>query len=602
MYEAEVILKCILECIKLIYFAAPEKEPQDNVKDYKSIGNVLRRYVTPDNINNVKPNGPYAKSAIKLGLNNTKNERLNLYVTWRENRGNVKVSDTVFTVVNNENFKKNSVLRKRRNLNNPEQIADAMEKKSDMEKSEMSPIGISSSTVFTPTAECNSDRKKSKTTAISTTSHKVSTRGSIRKQTKVKNQEKIQHTNASNSKTINKKKVYCICNSTKYNWKNKGAMIQCCQCSVWYHYNCLSLQKLPHHDKDSFLFECGLEHCPSNIFLHKPKIGKTIDSKVIEAAEKENELSKDVFLSKLCLTRVCNSTETKTDSDTYQNSTLSTQSELTFKSDILQDRTFKRDKKPSNRLSLKRKTGHSDVKETLENLDKESTKTDLTDSELKIPSDITCSSSESTLPSKKVKQNDIIDSKIKIHSSSPLNFDSSESNVNTVLSSDDLTSNTLKNYSDVFQPELIHNAPDNTQNHFDSKDNKMKAEKEQSTVSTKVHITAKENKKPGLDCFKSDQDLRVNEMENSSHIAGTEGIDEHLGKISDTTLNAESGSNNADKKLNISSTSMQTNSSVIKEIAGDFEMHLKGTRLNEQHRNTCLDFKNIFIESTQLVD
>ena len=65
--------------------AAPEKESQD-VKDYKSIGNVLRRNVTPDNINNIKPNGPYAKSAIKLGLNNTRNERLNLYVTWRENR------------------------------------------------------------------------------------------------------------------------------------------------------------------------------------------------------------------------------------------------------------------------------------------------------------------------------------------------------------------------------------------------------------------------------------------------------------------------------------------------------------------------------------
>ena len=89
-----------------------------------------------------------------------------------------------------------------------------------------------------------------------------------------------------------------------------------------------------------------------------------------------------------------------------------------------------------------------------------------------------------------------------------------------------------------------------------------------------------------MDCFKSDQDLRLNEKENSSQIAGTEGIDEHFGKISDTTLNAESVSNNADNvKLYISSTSMQTNSSAFREITDDFEIYLKGTSLNEQQRN-----------------
>ena len=63
-------------------------------------------------------------------------------------------------------------------------------------------------------------------------------------------------------------------------------------------------------------------------------------------------------------------------------------------------------------------------------------KTELTDIktdvfQLKISSDIVSSSSESTPPSKRVKHNFIIDSKIKIPSSSPLNFESNESKLNT---------------------------------------------------------------------------------------------------------------------------------------------------------------------------
>ena len=141
---------------------------------------------------------------------------------------------------------------------------------------------------------------------------------------------------------------------------------------------------------------------------------------------------------------------------------------------------------------MKLKTGHYDVNETLENLDKENTKTELTDiktdvSKLKISSDIVSSSSESTLWSKRVKHNDIIDSKIKIPSSSPLNyFESSESNMNTVISSNDPISNTPKILNlNYFTIHLIILRIILTAKIIKSKQN---------TVATKVHITAQVNK------------------------------------------------------------------------------------------------------------
>lgn len=294
-------------------------------------------------------------------------------------------------MLNNENFIKKSVLGKRQQQFDEQHYSkksDSTEKMADSEITEMPSVSPSfgNSSDFIAIGK-HKQEKESKITDQASTYHKVITRHSTGKQSKYNKKEKSQHKSSFSKPRDNKmKKVHCICNSTRYTWWRKGDMIQCCQCLVWFHYSCLCLSKLPDHREENFLFECGLEHCPSNIFWKKQendkkpacKTGNAMDG-INENIEKENEISKEQFLSAFDLKRVSDGSEPVTEPDTQENVSfkeiLNVHGEINAKHDLKHNSAVK-ENEPSaiNRLSLKRKADPASTKRSQLDVEKKKIK------------------------------------------------------------------------------------------------------------------------------------------------------------------------------------------------------------------------------------
>ena len=542
----------------------------------------MRRFVKKENTSDISPSGPYAKSAIKLGLSNTRRERLNLYVTWRENRGNVKISDEVFTIVSNDNFIKKTVLGKRKNFDH---------NTSDESSTCTSPV-------FTAASDYKETKKQTKKETLNQmvfTGHSPSNK----KEIKVSKKEETEPKDVfiGKPKPVKRmKKVHCICESNRYNWWHRGDMIQCCQCLVWFHYQCLGLKKLAHHEDDSFIFECGLEQCPSNIFRQGPKLNKKINcdihpekSKFSEKKlEDENELNKEQFLSGLNLTRVVNSCEK------FSNTCLDGQ---TTRSSVEPNIISEQIKDKKNRLRLKRKTVCDNVHMSQDDEQVRDKKSELSGttkgdvSPLNTGSGIQNESSEGVVTPKKMKQTDNSYTKAKQHSTKPLNTDSNEIKFNAVISTvqrrnEDENTSTDKSESlhDANFVDFIHESTNEDNN-----------------------IVRNAYSQSGLDCFASNTGSISEEnggdmMEHSSPV---KNLNDQSQISFETNVELNSIPVKADAEMDISPNSVHAESSGKQETVMSSDkiiLNIDSDSLDEQQLNAVKIFRNILNDCHDLVE
>ena len=303
-----------------------------------------------------------------------------------------------------------------------------------------------------------------------------------------------------------------------------------------------------------------------------------------ENIEKENEISKEQFLSAFDLKRVSEGSEPVTEPDTQENVSfkeiLNVHSEINAKHDLKHNSTVK-ENEPSaiNRLSLKRKADPASTKRSQLDVEKKKIKqqineikTNGTVLKMSNDSDIVKEHTETvTVKPKKNKQNVISDSDNK-HNSSVLLHNTKDKKQFTAIDKE-----ADQNSTDELElPKPCHKT-NNTNEENQNPTGSNPADSQEKVIKSKInnnqHCIVKENNQSGSDCFQPNQNGSSEENKSTSKISGTQNTytdrDFLCDKKSESVLDFESGSCNANVKVrtDILSPSKHTDCSTSENIS-----------------------------------
>ena len=198
---------------------------------------ILEKVCRGQNLQNLKPEGPYGAACTLLKIKNTHTNRKRVQTFWLRHYK-----------LNASKLKKealdNSVTGPKRDIKNLKSVhTDASKGQSYSKKRQAESL---------PTTSAKRSKCENETPCKAQSQSEAPTFS-------LKFGKPISRTKAKQAKTSTKE--FCICGANKTNWEENGDMAECEACHQWYHFKCISKKNIKVARKADVKFICGLKTC-----------------------------------------------------------------------------------------------------------------------------------------------------------------------------------------------------------------------------------------------------------------------------------------------------------------------------------------------------